>query len=37
MELEVGLHHGYPGSDNMSLGVVKLIMGLHHGVQGWWS
>ena len=31
MELEVGLHHGCPGSDHRSPGVVKLVMELHHG------
>ena len=31
VELEVELHRGYPGSDHRSLGVVKLVMGLHHG------
>ena len=31
VKLEVGLHHGYPGSDHRSLGVVKLVMELHHG------
>ena len=31
MELEVGLYHGYLGSDHRSLGVVKLVMGLHYG------
>ena len=31
VELEVGLHHGYPGSDHKSPRVVKLVMGLHHG------
>ena len=31
VELEVGLHHGYPGSDHRSPGVVKLVMGLHQG------
>ena len=31
VELEVGLHHGCPGSDCRSLEVVKLMMGLHHG------
>ena len=35
VELEVGLHHGYPGSDYRTPRVVKLVMelevGLHHG------
>ena len=31
VELEVGLHHGCPGSDHRSPEVVKLVMGLHHG------
>ena len=31
VKLEVGLHHGCPGSDHRSPGVVKLVMGLHHG------
>ena len=31
VELEVWLHHEYPGSDHKSLGVVKLVMELHQG------
>ena len=31
VELEVGFHHGCPGSDQRSSGVVKLVMGLHYG------
>ena len=31
VELEVELHHGYPGSDHRSPEVMKLAMGLHHG------
>ena len=31
VELEVELHHGYPGNDRRSPEVVKLVMGLHHG------
>ena len=31
VELEVRLHHGYPGSDHRSPGVMKLMMGLHQG------
>ena len=30
VELEVGLHHGCPGSDHRSPGVVKLVIGLDH-------
>ena len=30
VKLEVGLHHGCPGSDHRSPRVVKLVMGLHH-------
>ena len=31
VELEVGFHHGCLGSDHRSLGVVELVMWLHHG------
>ena len=31
MKLEVGLHHRYSSSDHRSSGVVKPVMGLHHG------
>ena len=31
VKLEVGLYHGCPNSDYRSPGVVKLVMGLHHG------
>ena len=31
VELEVGLHHGYPNSDHRSPRVVKLVLGLHYG------
>ena len=31
VKLEVGLHHGCPGSDHRSPAVVKLVMGFHHG------
>ena len=31
VKLEVGLHHGCPGSDHRSPGVVKLVMELYHG------
>ena len=30
VELEVGLHHRYLGSDHRSPEVVKLVMKLHH-------
>ena len=33
VELEVGLHHGYLGSDHRSPGVVKLVMELLHGIS----
>ena len=29
VELKVGLHHGCSSSDHRSLGMVKLVMGLH--------
>ena len=31
VKLEVGLHHRCLGSNYRSLGVVKLVMGLHQG------
>ena len=31
VELEVGLHHGCLDCDHRSLGVVELLMWLHHG------
>ena len=31
VELEVGLHHECFGCDHRSLGVVELMMWLHHG------
>ena len=31
VELEVGLHHGCLDGDHGCFGVVKLVMGLHHG------
>ena len=31
VKLDVGLYHGYPGSDHRSPGVVKLVMELHDG------
>ena len=31
VKLEVGLHHGCPGSNHRSPGVIKLVMELHHG------
>ena len=31
VKLEVGLHHGCPGSNHRGPRVVKLVMGLYHG------
>ena len=31
VELKVGLHHRYPGSDHRSPRVVKLVMRFHQG------
>ena len=31
VELEVELQHGCPSGDHRSPGVVKLVMGFHHG------
>ena len=33
VDLKVGLHYGCLSSDHRSPGVVKLVMGLHHGSQ----